>query len=408
MAAKPPSSGASEGPEEGASIPDPEWERFQRDLEVGARAAAAPKEPSARARMVAERLRQTDEAAVARQQRKRRWGRKREPEPWQPEGWRTGPAWQEMNGKQHRLGKWLAGLMALAAVGWGATMLLDQRYGLNLAGGADEPLPAETVAPTTAPPGELAPDTPTLEEPFAGSPARRWADGADAIELPKARRTGNVSAAEVKAGLKTFKEFLVATNLDPDVLNGGRPKAALALIDPQQPELASMREALKNPSERNDPIAWVSRFAPEEVRLVGEAVKVRGRMKVKEAEGGNAAIRADYTFTYPVEKVANPGEVTRTIVRRIVEVQVSPAGQQSAAGKIWLIEYRGNFGNHACDDGDGFLHPEFPSDLLGSDRPTGPTRDPYDRSRPLEELEELEEGEREGEDSEKCGAVSRV
>ncbi|MFF4230674.1 hypothetical protein [Streptomyces sp. NPDC001820] len=45
-----------------SSIPDEAWEEFQRESEGPAR-LAAPKEPSARARMVTERLRREDEAA---------------------------------------------------------------------------------------------------------------------------------------------------------------------------------------------------------------------------------------------------------------------------------------------------------------------------------------------------------
>ncbi|NEC05731.1 hypothetical protein G3I26_10710, partial [Streptomyces sp. SID7909] len=35
--------------------------------------------------------------------RLRLWRRKRTPEPALPPGWRTGPAWQEMNGRRNRL-----------------------------------------------------------------------------------------------------------------------------------------------------------------------------------------------------------------------------------------------------------------------------------------------------------------
>ncbi|MYW13984.1 hypothetical protein GT034_37385, partial [Streptomyces sp. SID2563] len=35
--------------------------------------------------------------------RRRLWWRKRTPEPALPPGWRTGPAWQEMNGRRGRL-----------------------------------------------------------------------------------------------------------------------------------------------------------------------------------------------------------------------------------------------------------------------------------------------------------------
>ncbi|MFD3438700.1 hypothetical protein ACFWU3_14500 [Streptomyces sp. NPDC058685] len=61
-----------------SSIPDDAWERFQRESEGPAR-LRAPKEPSARARIVAERLRRVDEEA-ARQGLGRR--RRAEPDAW--------------------------------------------------------------------------------------------------------------------------------------------------------------------------------------------------------------------------------------------------------------------------------------------------------------------------------------
>lgn len=61
----------------GESIPDEEWERFLREAEAGTK--GAPKEPSARARMVARRLEETDR-----------------PEPWrshQPARRQRGKGW---------------------------------------------------------------------------------------------------------------------------------------------------------------------------------------------------------------------------------------------------------------------------------------------------------------------------
>ncbi|WP_433129649.1 hypothetical protein [Streptomyces sp. CA-106110] len=86
------------------------WEKFVRDSERDIRASSAPKEPSARARLVTERLRQRDEEAARQDSKKRRWsrsgGRAAADQSWQPEGWRTGPAWQEMEGRAARRRRW--------------------------------------------------------------------------------------------------------------------------------------------------------------------------------------------------------------------------------------------------------------------------------------------------------------
>ena len=73
----------------GPSISDEEWERFLREAEAGTR--SAPEEPSARARMVARRLRE---------------------EPGQPEGWRTHRPARRRRGK----GWYVLGLLVVAAL----------------------------------------------------------------------------------------------------------------------------------------------------------------------------------------------------------------------------------------------------------------------------------------------------
>ncbi|MFF3325592.1 hypothetical protein [Streptomyces sp. NPDC002889] len=78
----------------GSSIPDEEWTKFQMESEGPAR-LAAPKEPSARARLVAERLRRADEEAARQQGRVRRWARRgKAPVRAEPDGWRAWPARQ--------------------------------------------------------------------------------------------------------------------------------------------------------------------------------------------------------------------------------------------------------------------------------------------------------------------------
>ncbi|MEU2561691.1 hypothetical protein ABZ626_20485 [Streptomyces longispororuber] len=82
-------------PDDEASIPDEVWRKFVEDSERDIR-ASAPKEPSARARMVAERLRRLDEEEARRQAegtigRKRRKRKQESAEPWRPADWRAAP-----------------------------------------------------------------------------------------------------------------------------------------------------------------------------------------------------------------------------------------------------------------------------------------------------------------------------
>ena len=366
-------------PSEGSSISDEDWEKFVRDAERDQ--VAVPKEPSARARMVTERLRQQEARGE------------------QPAGWRTGPAWQDMNGRGSRRRKVWSAIGVLLAVGVAVVAL---KPSLVLPGSDSEPAaaPASPLAPETSRPSGAPADAaglPTRQRPFTGSPAARWAAGAAAIEVPKAKPVSGVSAARIQTALRLTKEFVVAANLDREVLYGAEPEAALALVDPLQKDyLADLRSALRHPTANNDPTWTITRFDPDEVELVGTEVKVRGRMTV-EPDAGKAMIRADYTFVYPLAKTGGGNEVARAIVRRVVDVDVSdPAKYQSTEGRIQVHGIDGEISNDDCEIGDGRIHPLFQSDLMSGPLSSGEAIDPYDRSRGVDR------------GTEECGTVSRT
>ncbi|HEY3477654.1 MAG TPA: hypothetical protein VGL02_02040, partial [Streptomyces sp.] len=206
------------------------------------------------------------------------------------------------------------------------------------------------------------------------------------------------------------KEFLVAANLDPAVLAGGRPDKALALIDPVGSALADIRGYLAEPTRKHDTSNLFSRFAPAEARVVGSVVKVRGRMTLSKGNLGGVRIDADYTFVYPLRQTRDQGpspEIARTIVRHTVTFQLpDPDRWQRTPGKLTLTSWNGDIGNSACGIYDGLLHPEFSGaaeptptgTASGTPRPTpkGPATDPYDRSRPI------------GWGQTDCGTVSRT
>ncbi|MEV7029310.1 hypothetical protein AB0N99_03665 [Streptomyces sp. NPDC093272] len=368
-------------PSSPSAIPDEVWEQFIRDSERDIR-TSAPKEPSARARQVAGRLKGRQE----------------------PEGWRTGPAWREMDGRADRRRKLWAVLglpvaVAVALVAVRPSLIPGDPFGS--ASGVDtatSQLPAETAAPTAAP-SAVAADTPTLAHPFAGSPALRWADGAAGIVLPKATALGSIPKDRVELALGQTKKLLVGANLDPEVVAGARPDAALAVLDPRQPRvLDELDTALRHPSKAHDPLLLFSRFDPEDVMPAGKVVKTRGRITFAKGRFGGVAVHADFTFVYPVVPVDGSGEVARTIVRRIVDTELpDPVRYRVTPGRLTLVRYLEDAGNSACDVDDGFLHPQFPSQApTGSAAPSGPSVDPYDRSRKI------------GEGPEGCGTVSRT
>ncbi|MFI9545534.1 hypothetical protein ACIHAR_16655 [Streptomyces sp. NPDC052016] len=370
-------------PGNGSSPSDEEWQAFLQESESESGAAAsAPKEPSARARMVTERLRHQGE----------------------PDGWRTGPAWRERDGRAGRRRKTWAVLGVAVALGVVAVSLkpsllpgdpLDMGEP-RVAEGA--PLPAETAAPTAAP--APAPEqVPTLDRPFAGSPALNWADGEAGVVLPAAKAVGSVPKERVEQALLLTRKLLIGANLDPKTLRGERPTAALSVLDPKQPEVVDhLTASLRSPDKDHDPLSLFSRFDPDEIRLVGDVVKTRGRMTFKKGEFAGVAVHADYTFVYPVARADGSTEVTRTIVRRVLDVELSdPAHYDVTSGRLLLLQYDQELANSACEVYDGFMHPQFTTSAPTGAAPTGPTEDPYDRSEGVER-----------DDSEGCGTVSRV
>ncbi|MGY1526934.1 hypothetical protein ACW69C_24740 [Streptomyces sp. MN3] len=402
---------------ESAAPSDDVWEQFLRDSEAGV-PDSAPKEPSARARMVTERLRALDEAQAAAAGRKsRRFGRSRPVAPARPEGWRTGPAWRETDGRASRrrtvwsvVGVLTAAALAVVAVnpsaalswlpgglggGGGADASGASASGVDASGVEASPLAPETARPTGAP-GE-AEGVPTRERPFTGSPAARWEAGADAIRLPRAKAVNGVPAARIGEALRRTKEFLAAANLDPAVLKGAEPVKALALVDPLEADyLADLRAAVRRPTEDNDPVSAFTRFDPEKVDLVGD-VRVRGRMTVAPdtAAEGRALITADYTFVYGVARVGGD-ETTRVIVRRVLQVDAAdPSRHRGTEGRLWIRDLASEIGNDDCREGDGLINPSFFSDLLSASPQAGETRDPYDRSTSVSREDE-------------CGVVSRT
>ncbi|MET7348983.1 hypothetical protein [Streptomyces mirabilis] len=414
MSDKQPEGAGESGEFEQPSVPDDVWERFARDTEHDIR-SSAPKEPSARARMVTERLRQKDAKGA------------------QPEGWRTGPAmgvppgraksraWgREMDGRASRRRRLWAILgvpvaIAVALVAVKPSLLPGDPFGTlsgTPSGGASAAaLPAETAPPTAAP-SSAAPDTPTLDRPFAGSPAERWADGAAAIVVPKATPVGTFTSAQVAAALKQAKTLLVGANLNPGTLRGERPESVLALLDPKQPRmLDDVNSWLRAPGKKHDPLMLFSRFDPAEVRPAGDVVKVRGRTTFKAGAHASVAIHMDYTFVYPLiqadqaskasgatETSGASTEVARTIVRRVLDLELlDPRKYQATPGKLSITRYDQDLGNTACDVYDGFLHPQFVSAAPTGAPPTGPTTDPYDRSRDIRHS-----------GTETCGTVSRT
>ncbi|MFD8144498.1 hypothetical protein [Streptomyces sp. NPDC059708] len=355
-----------------SEISDEEWARFSE--EIAREGADAPKEPSARARMVTARLRREEEGRA--RSGRRRFGRGPRPGAGDPPGWRTGPAWRETEGRSRRRLKAAAAIVVIA--GLALVALRPELVIDRLTGKTEARREARGAGPSAA-----GPDGPTLKDPFRGSPAARWAEGAAAIEVPAATAVGGLGEAQVAQGLAKAKQFLVASNLDPAVLRGERPRAALELLDPRQPEVPQRVErSLAQPGTENSPVTLFTRFDPAEVRPVGDVVKVNGSMRVEAGEPGEALVVTDYTFVHPMTK--GDGSVQRTIVRRQVTFALlDPARWDTTEGRLQLRRYDSEWSNVQCEATGGFLHPDFPQEPPRGTKASGELTDPYDRTGPV-------------------------
>ncbi|WP_026248211.1 hypothetical protein [Streptomyces sp. LaPpAH-108] len=368
---------------ESAAISDEQWDTFLRETVEGG-GPPAPKEPSARARVVARRLREEGEREAA---AGGRFGRRRKAA--QAPGWRTGTAVREK--RRGPLWAVLGVLLAVAVclVAVRPSLLLDRIPGGGPVSGAS-PLPAETALPSGAP--GAASGTATLDHPFRGSPALIWDEGADAIELPPVKAVGGFSEAEVALALRLTKDYLVDTNLDPKVLRGGRPDKALALLDPKQPKtLSELKRALRDPDAEHDPLPYVSRFDPARVRPAGDVVKVRGHLSFAAGRPGEMKVHADYTFVYPLVRRGSGDDrpaddrVARSIVRRDVTMELhDPATWDTVKGKLAVDSVSVSTYNNECGVSDGYLHPLFPGAAPTGAPAHGDAKDPYDRREPLD------------------------
>ena len=187
---------------------------------------------------------------------------------------------------------------APAATGTG-TSGTDLKLGSGLAGSAFAS-PVSSVVP----PNPLGPPA----DPFTGTPADHWADGAAGIVLPAAAAIGPFTRAQVKYAYQTTRELLVAANLDKQTLLGGAPTAfADLLTSPQRATfLAGLNKVGRD--KQGYPLStrtWVLSFPPGDAQLIGNVIKVHGSMHADASKDSNGNyqlhVHLDFLFVYPIE-----------------------------------------------------------------------------------------------------------
>jgi hypothetical protein len=115
------------------------------------------------------------------------------------------PTPTEAPSRQHRP-RWLVAVMA---GGIAVLLVAAGLAGSRVLGWWGDDEPAARPQPSSSP---------TQIDPFAGTPAEDFAEGADGIVLPEAEPIGDFTADEVAEALEQVREALIAARLDPTVL----------------------------------------------------------------------------------------------------------------------------------------------------------------------------------------------
>ncbi len=237
-----------------------------------------------------------------------------------------------------------------------------------------------TLSPETTPVKQGAVPTLRAADPFEGSPAASYADGAAGITPPAPAATGPFSAHDVAAAYADTRRRLSAAALDRQTLLGGSPDAFARAAGPD--ERSYFVRNLNNPDVKKRTRWWVVTFAPHTAEFVGSVIKVHGHMSahpsaVRGVRG--VGVRFDYLFVYPIERPGAPATLERLVARVTGEVfYYRRDGVLHAHTAAWSISPT----PARCDVRDGFIHPSYDDSAPEKSPGTGPVLDPYDQSRP--------------------------
>jgi hypothetical protein len=219
-------------------------------------------------------------------------------------------------------------------------------------------------------------------DPFAGTQADRWADGAAGITVPAAASIGSYTVGQVAAAYATTRKLLIAQNLDRATLLGGSPAAFAHLLITQQRNYFTAglgKTGLHKDGSAISTRIMVTSFAPGTTALIGNVIKVRGTMTSRESTAqGRAVLDIDvsYHFVYAVEPPYAPADWMRVVMQ--IGGHVEFAQWQDPGGLLqpWFALTSFQAGTF-CGETDGFIHPDYPSSLPAKVQPSGAPVDPY-------------------------------
>jgi hypothetical protein len=230
-------------------------------------------------------------------------------------------------------------------------------------------------------------DTEPPSDPFTGTPADGWADGAAGITVPAAGPHGPFTAAQVRAAYQSTRMILIAGFLDRATLDGGTPARFASLLTSRQRAEFLAGIGLAGRDKQGFPRstrAWVASFAPGTTRLVTTVVKVHGSMSAGTAVSAGMTVlrvRVNYLFVYAVEPPGRPADWMRVVVQEYGDVDFAAWDDPGRALEPWVRMTPGTAGAQ-CGMSDGFIHPAYPHGPPAAVRPSGSPVNPYSAAPP--------------------------
>ena len=243
--------------------------------------------------------------------------------------------------------------------------------------------------PSLANPLAVNPSAPTEGNPFHGSPAASYADGAAGIAIPPAHALPGYPTAQVARAYRIAKRMLVDAGLDAKTLQGGSPQAFANLLTSQQraffvkglDKIGLTRKGFERSTR-----GWVTSFAPGTTQFDGNVIKVHGLMAATVAKAGQdqlLRVHANYLFVYPVQQPGQPATLMRIVVHGIVNVDFARWDDpQGGPLEAWWSVAAWEVAGGRCDVNDGFIHPQFPHGAPDKVQPSGALVHPYSLTTP--------------------------
>ncbi|MCW2915317.1 MAG: hypothetical protein JWN52_3385 [Actinomycetia bacterium] len=263
----------------------------------------------------------------------------------------------------------VVGLVALAAV-------LAQTDPLDLRPGHSPDTIPVTLTPvpdlSTAPSDHL----PQSGDPFTGSPAVSYANGAAGITFPAAKATAGFSKKDVQLLFSKTRALLMASHLNPKTLFNGGTDAFAGQLDPDQGKVFTRGLQSRDPEKNLR--SWLMSFAPKSSELTGSVIKVHGETTLSEAtrQGRRGALaKVNYIFVYPVHRPGRPDTSVRVIAHLRGEVFHS---RDERGEWTWIYRWGSSNANARCDVEDHYVHPFYEDSQPDLTARTGAPVDPYD------------------------------